>query len=65
MNIETIKLKDRADKARIMYKQNLISREEAIAEVKPYINLFNAKSKEIAKKHGCRPKFINFISYIR
>jgi hypothetical protein len=58
-------LKDRADKARILYKKNLITREEAIAEIKPYIEACNKKSEAIAKKYKQRPKLLNVASYLR
>lgn len=65
MNDEVKALKDRADKARILYKRNLITRDEAIAEIKPYIEVFNEKSKAIAKKYNQRPKLLNVASYLR
>lgn len=65
MNDEIKALKDRADKARILYKKNFITREEAIAEIKPYIEVFNKKSKAIAKKYNQRPKLLNIASYLR
>jgi hypothetical protein len=65
MNKEFAKLKDRADKARILYKQNKLTRAEAIAEVTPYVLAFNSKSKEIAKKYGQRPGQMNISSYLR
>ncbi len=58
-------LKDRADKARLLYKKNMITRAEANAEIMPYILAYNEKSKVIAKKYGVRPGQLNFNSYIR
>jgi hypothetical protein len=58
-------LKDKADKARILYKQNKITRAEANAAVMPYILMFNKRSEKIAKKYNQRPKYMNFASYVR
>lgn len=58
-------LKERADKARILYKRNLITRAEAHAEIIPYILAYNEKSKTIAKKYGAKPGQIHFASYVR
>lgn len=65
MSDETKILFDKAIKARLSYKQNLITREEAKEEIMPYINLYNKKSKEIAKKYNVSPKQLNFTSFIR
>lgn len=54
-----------AQSARIAYKQNLITREKAMEDIMPYIDLYNKKSQEIAKKYGVKPKFLSFISFIR
>lgn len=58
-------LKERADKARSLYRSNLINREEAIEQIEPFIQAYNKKSKEIAKKYGQRPKTISIISFLR
>lgn len=58
-------LKENADKARMLYRSNLISREEAVKDIQPFIETFNAKSKEIAKKYNQRPKTISVISFLR
>jgi hypothetical protein len=65
MDDKVRKLKYEADAARLLYKQNQITREFCKQLVQPYIDYYNEKSTEIAKKHGVKPKFINFISYIR
>jgi hypothetical protein len=65
MNEQLKALKERADKARILYNQNLITRAEAHAEILPYIEAFNNKSKQIAKKYRVTPKTINFASFVR
>jgi meiotically up-regulated gene 157 (Mug157) protein len=58
-------LKNRADSARILYKQNIINRKAAEILIMPYINAFNEKSTSVAKRYHMRPKLINFSSYIR
>lgn len=65
MNERIRSLKDQADKARILYKKNIISRDEAYLEIMPYIVTYNETAKRIAKKHNVRPGTINFASYIR
>ena len=65
MNERIKALKDQADKARILYKKNIISRETAYLEIMPYIVTYNETSVRIAKKHKVRPKSLNFASYIR
>jgi meiotically up-regulated gene 157 (Mug157) protein len=58
-------LKNRADSARILYKQNIINRKAAEILITPYIDAFNEKSKSVAKRFNMRPKLLNFSSYIR
>ena len=58
-------IKDKAERARFLYKTRQITREEAKQEILPYIELFNEKSKEVAKKHGMKPRLINFVGWIR
>jgi hypothetical protein len=58
-------LKEQADKARILYARNLITREQAKADCTPYITAFNEKATEIARKYNQRPKKISFASFIR
>lgn len=65
MNEQIRLLKDRADKARILYKKNMITRSEAHAEIMPYILAYNEISKKIAKKYNVKPGAINFASYVR
>lgn len=59
------KLLDDAEKARLLYKQGLISREECFQTVILYIDAYNAKSKATAKKYGVPAKTLNFQSFIR
>lgn len=65
MNQEVKELLARAQEARALYNAGKISREQAKAEIDPYINLFNKKSKELAKKYNQKPKLISFSSFVR
>lgn len=65
MNQEVKELFERAQIARALYNTGKISREQAKAEIDPYINLFNKKSKELAKKYNQKPKLISFASFVR
>lgn len=58
-------LKNRAFDARESYKSGLITREEAKDDIKPYIDVFNKRSKEIAKKYGMKPKTITLAGFLR
>lgn len=65
MTTTTKDLKEQAEIAKLFYKTGAYTREQAKAEIMPYINEFNKKSREIAKKYKQRPKTISFTSYIR
>lgn len=65
MTIEMLNLKEQAEKGKALYKTGQISRNEAVEMVAPYINAFNAKSKEIAKKYNQRAKLISFATFMR
>jgi hypothetical protein len=65
MTTEMLQLKERAEKARTLYRLGHITREEAVKECTPYLNEFNRKAVEIAKKYKQRPKKITFASFIR
>ena len=65
MTEETKRLRDRAEKGRMLYRSGNATMEEAKELVMPYINHFNNRSKEIAKKYNQRPKFISFNSFCR
>lgn len=65
MTVELMQLKEQAEKGKALYRTGQISRNEAVEMVAPYINAFNAKSKEIAKKYNQRPKLINFAGFVR
>lgn len=65
MNNETKALKDKAYIAKFELMHGEITYKEALEMVKPYIDAVNAKSKEIAKKYGMRPKLVNVKSFLR
>lgn len=65
MTKEIEALKVRADGARSLYRCGQITRKEAEAEIKPYADEFNRKSREIAKKYGQRPRLFSLASYLR
>lgn len=65
MTVEMQVLKEHAEKAKVLYKGGHISRTEAVEMVTPYINAFNEKSTEIAKKYKQRPKTISFATFMR
>ena len=65
MNKEIEILKHNADSALYSYHHNLISRNEAKIIIEKYIDAYNNKSKEIAKKYNMKPKLLNFSSFIR
>lgn len=54
-----------AEEYRALYRLNEVSRDEAKKFIMPYIEAFNQKSTEIAKKYGMRPKTITFAKFIR
>lgn len=58
-------LKRNAEKGRVLYNNGEISRDEAIILIMPYIDTFNKKSLEIAKKYNMKPKKITFAQFIR
>lgn len=65
MNEETKVLKQNAEEGKFLYNIGKISRDEAKKQVTPYIEAFNKKSIEIAKKYGMKPKKISFVSFVR
>lgn len=58
-------LKERAERGKTLYNRGDISREEAKEYIMPYIEVFNEKSSEIARKYGVKPKKISFGQYVR
>lgn len=65
MTREIEELKMRADGARSLYRTGQITRKEALADIQPYADAFNNKSRELAKKYGQRPRLFSVASYLR
>lgn len=57
--------KYRAEEYRALYRNGTVSREIAKEQIMPFIDAFNQKSKEIAKKYGMKAKTISFAKFIR
>ena len=55
----------KAKMAADMYKTGQITREAAIEAIKPYAEVFNAKSAEIAKKYNQKPKKFSIAGFLR
>jgi hypothetical protein len=63
-----MKAKDALKQAKAVitaYKLGVINYETAQSNCKPLIEIANKRVKEIAKKHGVRPRFISFTSLTR
>lgn len=58
-------LQERAEHAKALYNAGLLDRDNAKAQIMPYLNAVNERSKEIAKKYGQRAKTVNFTNFIR
>lgn len=58
-------LKGIAENARTLYRSNLISREEAVERINPFVTAYNKKSREIAKKYNQRAKTISIATFLR
>lgn len=58
-------LKGMAENARTLYRSNLISREEAVERIEPFVIAYNKKSKEIARKYNQRAKTISIATFLR
>lgn len=65
MDAKTLLLRDKAEKGRILYRSNKISRNEACGYVEPYLNAVNDKAILIAKKYNMKPKRVSFKSFVR
>lgn len=48
-----------------LYKTGKISREEAITKLQPYVDYYNAKCKELAKKYHQKAKPFSFAAFMR
>lgn len=56
---------DKACHARALYRAGHLSKREAMEMMSSYIEEFNAKSRELARKYGVRPKLFSFASFCR
>lgn len=65
MTPETKALMEQAEKARNDFKLGRITREECVALIIPYAELYNVRAKEIAKEFGMKAKPFSMISYLR
>lgn len=65
MSQEIQVLKDKAEEYRALYRAGQVTREEAVVHIAPYVDRFNEKSKEIAKKFNQRPKTISVAKFMR
>lgn len=65
MNEQTIILKTKAEQARTLLRIGEIDFDEAKKLVKPYIDLINSKSKEIAKKYNQKPRLVSVSGFLR
>lgn len=63
--MELEKVKRIAEEYKALLKNGHVSREEAKKHIMPYIDAFNKKSTEIAKKWNQRPRTITFAKFIR
>lgn len=51
--------------ARDMYRAGLIGRDRAREMARAYEEAYNAKARELARKHGVRPRLFSFSSFCR
>lgn len=57
-------LKHIAEKYRDLYRLGKVSKEEAIVNIKPYINALNKKACEIAEKYNQKPKKVSVAKFL-
>jgi hypothetical protein len=58
-------MKAKADEAAHLYRIGKITREEALKDVQPYIDLVNEASIRIAKKYNMKPKKVYVSQFLR
>jgi len=61
MNASTIALNN----IKMWFFQGAITYDDAKKQATPHIEAFNKRAAEIAKKHGVKPRQINFASFMR
>jgi hypothetical protein len=54
-----------AEEAKVLYRANLITREEAKARIKPYADYYNETAARIAKKYNRKPQKFSFSAFMR
>lgn len=65
MSDEARNLFEQAEEAKMLYLNNVISRDHAKLKIMPFINYYNKVATKNAKKHGVKPKLLNFASFVR
>lgn len=58
-------LKRFAMETRVLYRMGEIDKKEAQKRLKPYVDCFNQKSEELAKKYNVRPQRFSFSAFMR
>jgi len=58
-------LRQSAMETRDLYRMGEIDKKEAQKRLKPYIERFNQKSEELAKKYNVRPQRFSFSAFMR
>lgn len=58
-------LYEQALETKMLYRSGKISREEAKERIKPYVDFYNNKVVEIAKKYNKKPVKFSFASFMR
>lgn len=56
---------DRAVHARNQYRIGAMTKAQAVDFMSGYIEDFNTKAREIARKYGQRPRLFSFASFVR
>lgn len=54
-----------ANKAKNLYKYGIISREEALALIQPYIDKVNETSTKLAKEFNTKPRYVTATGFLR
>ena len=65
MNEEVRILKSEGEKAKILLWNGEIDLKEAKNKVKPYIDMVNEKSRELAKRYNQKPRLVSATSFLR
>ena len=64
MKTENKQLLEKALLAKSKFHYGVISEKEAAEKISPFIEAYNSKSKEVAKKYNQRPRLISFSSFV-